>query len=281
MLQMKDQHRDLNAVAGARQTPGRASETLRVAIAVGDLCMCKRIVQQGVDLDAGYQDCNGCTPLLYSLQLNQTAIVEYLALEGAAPAGKICHHFNPSGLSIFLLERHPNQYLHLTDPIHPFHLAIVFQAIECVSLMIRHVVKGRPSSKAHELSMRLTTLTEGASTLAASHHYAKGRACHLANLRVGTLDASFGRAILGSNDTPLKLATVVQNHKIARLLLEAGRLVDEGDLTHNTPLHLAASLGDGEMVELLLELGANPQVQNDYLGAPTMLAAGKGHLQAL
>lgn len=295
MLQTEDQDRDLNVVAGAQQVPGRASEPLRVAIKLGDLCMCKRIVQQGVDLDAGYQDCNGCTPLLYSLGLGQLAIAEYLALEGAAPTSKICHHINPLGHSAFhlaarfnhlelfriLLERHPNQYLHLTDPLHPFHVAIVSQAIECVSLMISQTGKGRSSSKAHELSMKLTILTEGTSTPAASHQYAKGCAYHLANLRVGILDASIKSEILKSNDTPLKLATVVKNHKIARLLLEAGSLVDEGDLTHGAPLHYAASLGDEEMVELLLELGANPQVQDEILRTPAMIAAAEGHLQAL
>jgi len=293
MLQMEDQDRDLNVVTGAQQTPGKASEPLKVAIAVGDLCMCKRIIQQGVDLDAGYQNCNGCTPLLYSLQLDQPAIAEYLALEGAAPGGKICPDFNPSGFSVFhlaamrnhlellriLLERHPNQYLHLTDSIHPFHLAIVYQATECVSLMISHI--GRSSSKAHQLCIRLTILTEGTSTSAASHQYAKGCAYHLANLRVGILDASSNSDIPRSNDTPLLLATVVKNHKIARLLLEAGSLVDEGVLTHKTPLHHAASLGDEEMVKLLLELGANPQVQNDVLSTPAMYAAAGGHLQAL
>jgi len=293
MLRMEDQNRDLNVVAGAQQTPRRASEPLKVAIAVGDLCMCKRVVQQGVDLDAGYQNCNGCTPLLYSLQLEQPVIAEYLALEGAAPAGKICPDFNPSGFSVFhlaamrnhfellriLLERHPNQYLHLTDAIHPFHLAIVYQATECASLMISHI--GRSSSKAHRLSIRLTILTEGTSTSAASHQYAKGCAYHLANLRVGILDVSFNLDILRSNDTPLLLATAVKTHKIARLLLEAGSLVDEGDLTHKTPLHHAASLGDGEMVKLLLELGANPQVRNDVLSTPAMCAAAGGHLQAL
>jgi len=229
------------------------------------------------------------------IQLGQPAIAEYLTLEGAAPAGKICHEFNPSGLSVLhlaasfnhlellriLLERHPSQYLHLTDPIHPFHLAIVYQATECVSLMISHIGKGRSSSKAHQLSMRLTILTKGTSTSAASHQYAKGYAYHLANLRVGVVDASFNLKILRGSETPIMLATVVKNLKIARLLLEAGSLVNEGDLIHNTPLHHAALLGDGAMVELLLELGANPQVRDDYLMTPAMFAAASGHLQAL
>lgn len=292
---MEDQDPDLSLVAGARQTLGKASEPLRVAITMGDLGMCKRIVQQGVDLDAGYRDCNGCTPLLYSLRLFQPAIAEYLTLEGASPVGKICHDFNPLGLSVFhfaaslnysellriLLERHPNQYLHLTGPLHPFHLAIGSQATECVSLMLSHVGKGRSSSKAHELSVRLTTLTESTSTSTASRQYGNKYAYHLANLRVGILNESLNLDFVKSNDTPLKLATVVKNHEIARLLLEAGGLVDEGCLFHDTPLHHAASLGDRKMVELLLELGANFQVRNDCLATPAMLAAAGGHLQSL
>ena len=298
MLQMEDQDRNFNVLAGAQQTPGRVSEPLRVAIEMGDLDMCKRIVQQGVDLDAGYRNCNGCTPLLYSLHLRRLAIAEYLALEGAAPAGKICHDFNPLGLSAFhlgaefnylellriLLERHLNQYLHLTDPIHPFHLAIAFQATECVSLMISHIGTGRSSSKAHQLSMRLTILTEGTSTSVASDQYGKGYAYHLANLRVGVLNASFDASFIADiqgSETPLILATVVGNHQIARLLLEAGSLVNEGDFIQRTPLHHAASLGDGEMIELLLEFGANPQVRDNELRTPAMFAARSGHLRAL
>ncbi|MCJ1264939.1 hypothetical protein MMC22_004814 [Lobaria immixta] len=273
----KDQDRELSLVAGAQQRPGRASEPLRVAITIGDLGMCKRIVQQGVDLDAGYRDCNGCTPLLYSLRLHQPTIAEYLALEGASPAGKICHKFNPLGHSVFhlaawlnysellriLLERHPDQYLHLTDPLHPFHLAIVSQATGCVSLMLSHVGK------------------EDTSTSTASSQCAKNRAYHLANLRVGILDASLDPYFPVSHDTPLKLAIMVESHEIARLLLEAGGLVDDGVLLHETPLHNAASLGDEKTVKLLLELGANPQVRDCNLATPAMLAAAGGHLQAL
>lgn len=95
------------------------------------------------------------------------------------------------------------------------------------------------------------------------------------------LDASSNPDTPRSNDTPLILATRVKNHKIERLLLEAGSLVDEGDLDHETPLHHAASLGDEEMVELLLDFGANPQVRNNNLETPAMFAAAGGHLQAL
>ena len=109
--------------------------------------------------------------------------------------------------------------------------------------------------------MRLTILTEGTSTSTASQRYAKGSGYHLANLRVGLLDASFNKEILRSGCTPLIRATKVKNRKIARLPLQAGSFVNDGDLTHNSPLYHAALLGDGQMVEVLLAFGANPQVQ--------------------
>ena len=287
---MEDQDRGLSPVAGAQETHRRASEPLKTAITIGNLCMCKEIVQQGVNLNAQYQDCNGCTTLLYSLRQYQPAIAEYLALEGAAPAGKICHHFNPWGYSVFhlvasfnyfkllriLLERHPNQYLHLTDPMHPFHLAIISGATECVSSMISHVGKGRISSKVHRLSIRLTTLTENILTSTAFHQYAKSHAYYLVNLRVGILNPGVTCRAAGTNDTPLVLAIDAKNREITRLLLEAGGLVDEGGSCHRTQLHHAASLGDGDMVKLLLDRGANPQVWDRCLRTPAMCAAEGG-----
>ena len=292
---MEDQDRDLNVAARAQQISGRASEPLKVAIKLGDLPMCVRIVQQGVDLDAGYRNCNGCTPLLYSLRLGKPAIAEYLALEGAAPTGQTCHYFNPLGLSVFhlaasldylellriLLDRHLNRYLHLTDLIHPFHVAIVSEATECVALMINYLGKGRSSSKPHQLSMRLINLTKGAPTSGPSYQDPKGYAYLLANLRVGELDTSSESDFIYAGDTPLVLATRIGNLKIARLLLEAGSLVDEGTANYRTPLHQAASSGNREMVELLLEFGANPQVQSKELQTPAMFAAGTGCLQTL
>ena len=129
---------------------------------MGNLSLCKRIVQEGVDLERGYRDCNGCTPLLYSLLLQQPAIAEHLALEGAVPAGKCCQELNPLGYSAFhlaasrnyqeilhiLLERHPHQYLRLNDPIHPLHLAIVSQATECVSSILTHAGTSESPSRA-------------------------------------------------------------------------------------------------------------------------------------
>lgn len=51
--------------------PGKASEPLRVAIKLGDLKLCQRIVKGGVDLDAKYGNEDRYTALMYSFEEGQ------------------------------------------------------------------------------------------------------------------------------------------------------------------------------------------------------------------
>ena len=103
----------------------------------------------------------------------------------------------------------------------------------------------------------------------------------LANQRVAVSDQPSHGEIIQTYDTPLVLATKARNQEIARLIIEAGGLVNDGDLNLDTPLHHAAALGDTKLVELLLEAGANPQVQNFRLETPSMTAAKFRRVQAL
>ena len=135
----------------------RASQPLRAAIELGNLEICRRIIQEGVDLDAGYPDCNGCTALLYCLHRQKPKIAEYIAIQGASPVGKVCGHCNPDGLSGFhlaaslnysgllkiLLELQSSQYRNLKHSAHPLHSAVMNQAAECVALIIDHAENGK------------------------------------------------------------------------------------------------------------------------------------------
>ena len=139
------------------QTRAGASQSLRSAIDLGNLDICRRIIQEGVDLDAGYSDCDGCTALLYCLHRQQPQIAEHIALRGASPVGKVCRHYNFEGYSAFhlaaflnytgllkiLLDHQPSQYQNLKHPAHPLHAAIQSQAAECVELMISHAKNGK------------------------------------------------------------------------------------------------------------------------------------------
>ena len=142
------------------QTRMSASQPLRAAIDIGNLEICWRIIQEGVDLDAGYPDCDGCTALLYCLHRREQKIAENIALQGASPVGKVCRHYNPNGLSVFhiaasqgysgllkiLLELQSSQYRKLQHSAHPLHFAVQNKAAECVELIVGHAENGKTPS---------------------------------------------------------------------------------------------------------------------------------------
>ena len=133
-----------------------ASEALKLAIDLGDLELCTRLIQDGMDLAYGFEECKGCRPLLYSLSRGNVDIARYLVAEGASTAGRTCDSSETRGFTVFhfaaglgsaellwsLLEKAPDEIYSNRDPIHPLHLAIMAGAEECVKLMLDHVRLG-------------------------------------------------------------------------------------------------------------------------------------------
>lgn len=119
---------------------------MKVAIDLGDLELCKRLVESGADLICGFVWCMGCTHLLYSLHVGQVAIAEYLVSQGASIAGSTCEIWPTRGFTPFhyaaalgstellrlLLEKAPSEIYVSRDPVHPIHLAVLNDAAECV-----------------------------------------------------------------------------------------------------------------------------------------------------
>lgn len=66
-------------------------------------------------------------------------------------------------------------------------------------------------------------------------------------------------ATKGDRRTPLYVAAVNGQLNKARMLLEAGAAVDEGDKLQTSPLFITAQDGNVAMVELLLQYGADPR----------------------
>ena len=132
------------------------SDALKVAIDIGDIELCVRIVESGTDLNSGIEGCPGCRPLLYSLHHGELAIAEYLVSQGASIAGSTCEAWKTRGFSAFhyaaaqgsvellrlLLEKAPSEIHASHDPIHPIHLAVLNGNTECVELMVDHVRQG-------------------------------------------------------------------------------------------------------------------------------------------
>ena len=98
----------------------------------------------------------GCTPLLYSLHKEQTAIATYLVSQGASTAGSTCETWPTQGFTAFhyaaarnsdellgvLLQKSPSEIYVNDDPIHPLHLAVLEDNAECVKLILDHVSQG-------------------------------------------------------------------------------------------------------------------------------------------
>jgi ankyrin repeat protein len=94
-----------------------------------------------------------------------------------------------------------------------------------------------------------------------------------------TLQFEFGERAIRSindrgmfNDTPLIITMVWEDAEAARLLLEAGALVDLQGENGDTALHRAATTDKVELVRMLLDAGASPNMKNDEGRVPLDLA---------
>ncbi|WP_028296616.1 ankyrin repeat domain-containing protein [Olivibacter sitiensis] len=81
----------------------------------------------------------------------------------------------------------------------------------------------------------------------------------------------------GYNVFPLHTAVSSNFDTIAKMLVEAGAVVNVRQAANNTPLHAAAQNGNIELLILLLENGAEVDAKNDFGKTPADLALEKGY----
>ena len=144
------------------------SESLRVAIDLVDIDLCKSIIEDGTDLRLGFDSCQGCRPLLYALHKTIDSkrasldIVETLLLEGASIEGSACEAWETVGYTVFhyaarfgyvhflrtLFDKYPMMIFEIECPVHPIHLAVLAGQYECVGMIMDHFIeKGEKSGK--------------------------------------------------------------------------------------------------------------------------------------
>ena len=269
-----------------------------MAVDVGDIKLCTRLVQDGADFESGIEECKGCTPFLYSLHKEQYDISKYLVAEGATTAGSTCDMWQTRGFTALhyavasgeaellrlLLERSPCQVFLDHDQIHPIHLAVLYDRADCVRLILEHISQGTDFysiaslnctdaaaiiGKGRTLSDQLGNLQE-----------ALGR---ILNVQVRGIDFGWqwydGYSPRGlTTARPLHIAARIGNSQIGSMLFAHGASVDSVDAELATPLHNAADHDSIAMVELLLEAGANPNALDRSLQSPAMRAAENGHV---
>ena len=281
-----------------------ASEALKLAIDSGDLELCIRLVEDGMDLASGFDRCLGCRPLLYSFQRGKLAITKYLLAQGASTAGSTCKSWRTRGFTVFhyaavmgsaellslLLEKAPNEIYAKSNPIHSLHVAVFNGNSECVKLILDHANLGKSSFRYQNLQWANRNVNLG-----------KGRkaADQLGTVREG-LDWIVGMQVRRdmfrwswygnprewfpkSLETakPLHIAAYKGYVQILRMLLAYGAHVDDEDDYLPTPLHYAAYKGHMESTLLLLDAGANPNALDMYLYSPCMTAILYNQIDAL
>ena len=202
-----------------------------MAIDIGDIELCTRIIECGTDLETGFEGCSGCTPLLYSLHKSEYSISRYLVSQGCSIKGSTCEKWGTRGFTAFhyaaaygdvdllrlLLEKSPSDIFSNQDPIHPIHLAILQHNPECVKSILDHITQGTNYYTVVILHCTDETMILG-----------KGRS---PSDQLGTLDEALYRTV----NEPVRANYFVRTW--------CGRPFPH-DLTGATPLHIAARNGN-------------------------------------
>lgn len=151
----------------------RASAMLQVAIEKVDIELCKRLAYEGTSLSTCFDECDGCTPLLYLLQQSpfrndQIEMTEFLILQGASIEGAAGHRWSRDWYTVWhfitefgytrllqiLLHKYPSSLFELETIIHPLHLAVLNGNYQCVQLILHHC-QTQPGTQVFRLAEKL------------------------------------------------------------------------------------------------------------------------------
>ena len=276
----------------------RASEALKVAIDMSDMELCKRLLENGADLESGFTFCLGCTPLLYSLSIGRLEIAEFLVSHGASLTGQTCRYCSSRGwtplhyaaadgylgLLKCLLNRGALKLIDMRSPVHPIHLAVANKRIKCVEMILDQSNHGtRLSSSECKRANVYSDMGEDGRTHSTNPEYL------LINQRIdsSTMQWSWTRKPGVAlppryhSANPLQIAASNGCIPLVESLLKRGALVNPLDHRGWTPLHFAADAGHVAIIRMLLEYGANLHLPDRALRSACMLAAEKDHLDAV
>ena len=269
-----------------------------MAIDVGDMELCKRLVEDGADLESGFSFCLGCTPLLYSLAMNKPEIAEFLVRHGASITGQTCLNWSSRGYTPLhyaacdgnlgllecLLNRGALELIDVGSPVHPIHLATANGHTKCVEMIQDRSYHGMPISISNckrtnvPLEMGGNARSHGTSP----EHLLINRPIN-SSLMQWTWEVKPRVALPFAHFSanPLQIAASNGCIPLVESLLKRGVLVNFIDQQGGTPLHFAAAAGHVATIKMLLRFGANLYLRDRVSGNALMCAAKNDHLDAV
>ena len=265
---------------------------------MGDMELCKRLVESGEDLQSGFPFCLGCTPLLYSLTMNRPEIAELLVSHGASITGQTCQNWTTRGYTPLhnaacdgnlvllgcLLNRGALELIDMRSPVHPIHLAAVNKRTKCVEMILDQSYHGMPLSKSN---CKRTNASSEMGGGARSHgtnpeHLLINRPIDPSVMQWTwevKPDRDLPLHLYSAN--PLQIAASKGRIPLVESLLKRGAYMNFVEEGWWTPLHFAADTGHVAIIKMLLKFGADLHLVDQALRSACMCAAGNDHLDAV
>jgi ankyrin repeat protein len=285
-----------------------------LAIELGNLDLCARLLDQGVDVNETDVCCRGCTALVKALHHQKLDIAKLLIEKGARNSGQVCSRYPTRGygpmhyaasygnIDIVKLILGRDPFYACRTPIHPIHLAAAGGHKNCLKLLLEHDESLHMLEANDETPLKCLTSRDGEQGMLSpggkrvvrtavlqgrKYPLPDPQVSKLIDIAVDVREMTWNWGLMAgtpcdapTGETPLAMASRC-GEEAAAYLLQRGANIEGCGTLGETALHCAAAQGSISLVKMLIAAGAN--VDSRMIGGvtPAMLAARDGHVQVL
>lgn len=208
----------------------------------------KVLIRHGAYLNV--KDKKGWTPLHMAAKKSSKELVELLVKKGSnlndtnsvdwTPLHVACKN-NRNDITEFLLTKQVDIEAKTSAGYTPLHFAIINKNLEMINLLIKNgsILRKKDNCGWNSLHLAVNTNTKE------------------------VVDLILSKSLICVNEkniyqeTPLHLATKLNNYELVKLLIQKGARINDKDVNGKTPLHIAADKCSKEIVQFLVDKKAN------------------------